>query len=673
MHAPRPALTRKRLSAIVDRIRHGPRRAKLVALTVFVAALVSLASLTGSWSLADLRAYDYLSIIGRPPLPEKGPIIVAIDEPSMAEIGSQWPWPRALHARLIRSLRKAGARAIALDVIFAEPAVDPENDRALAEALGPDVVLAGDQTLIQTPQAEQFVRTEPLALFTEKGAKVGIASVNLSGDGTLRQIPAYPDGFAVTLATIAGADPQTPQRRTLIQTFGAARTYPTVSYYQALDPENFLPEGTFRDRVVIVGLSLQNAPSIADGGADAFATSDTVFSRGLVAGAEIQATIYDNLIHGLAIERAGAPIAVSAVLLAALAAALAVFKSTSWRTLGYGAGALALIFLVSYGLMRFGHLFISPLGPGLAFLSVAVGQAGIDYAEERRRRREITRAFSQYLSPALVERLAQDPSQLKLGGERRTLTILFCDVRGFTTISENMKDDPEGLTTLINRLLTPLSEAVLNRSGTIDKYIGDCLMAFWNAPLDDPDHAVHAVQAARDMLAALEQLNVELEAEAKAAGRQPKVLRIGIGINTGECVVGNMGSARRFDYSALGDAVNLASRLEGASKDYGIPLLLGERTAGLATAKFPIVEIDRITVKGRSTVSPVFTLTEGASEAALAQHRGYLDAKYRDATGIDEALLHALKSALPSLEHYYEREGERLTARKRHSATNDPI
>jgi adenylate cyclase len=226
--------------------------------------------------------------------------------------------------------------------------------------------------------------------------------------------------------------------------------------------------------------------------------------------------------------------------------------------------------------MRLGHVFLSPLGPGLAFLSVAAGQAGLDYAEERRRRHEITRAFQQYLSPALVERLAKDPSHLKLGGERRTLSILFCDIRGFTTIAEEMKDDPERLTTLVNRLLTPLSDAVLKQGGTIDKYIGDCLMAFWNAPVDDPDHAVHAVRAALDMLAALARVNEELEAEAQRERRPAQTLRIGIGINTGECVVGNMGSHQRFDYSALGDAVNLASRLEGVSKDYGISLLLGE-------------------------------------------------------------------------------------------------
>lgn len=647
-------------AASKTRRRISPRQAKLAVLTVFVATLVSLASLTAAWSLADLRAYDYLSTIGRPALPADGPVIVAIDEPSMAEIGSQWPWPRALHARLIEALRKAGARAIALDVVFAEPAAAPENDVALAAALGPDVVLAGDQSVIATPQAEHFVRTEPLPLFTDRGAKVGIASVNLSEDGTLRQVPAYADGFAATLATVAGARPAPPPKGALIQTFGPARTYPTVSYYQALDPPNFLPEGIFRDRVVIVGLSLQNSPSIAGGGVDAFATSDTVHSRSLVAGAEIQATIYDNLVHRLFVERADAAIAISAVLLAALAAAFSVFRSTSWRTLGYGTFALTLIFVTSYALLRFGHLFVSPLGPSLAFFGVAVGQAGLDYAEERRRRREITRAFSQYLSPALVERLAQDPSQLKLGGERRTLTILFCDIRGFTTIAEDMKDDPEGLTALVNRLLTPLSDAVLAQGGTIDKYIGDCLMAFWNAPLEEPDHAIRAVAAARDMLSALARVNGELETEAKAAGRVPRTLRIGIGINTGECIVGNMGSARRFDYSALGDAVNLASRLEGASKDYGIPLLLGERTAALAAATFPIAELDRINVKGRSAVSPVFTVAEGATATALARHRAFIEARYRGEITVDSGIFDELKAGLPALERYYERERERL-------------
>ncbi len=197
-----------------------------------------------------------------------------------------------------------------------------------------------------------------------------------------------------------------------------------------------------------------------------------------------------------------------------------------------------------------------------------------------------------------MKRLSDDPSQLKLGGERRTLSVLFSDVRGFTTIAETMKDDPEKLTGLINRLLTPLSDVVMDHGGTIDKYMGDCIMAFWNAPLDDPEHALHAVKASLAMQAAIATLNKQLEAEAKASGAPLHVLKMGVGINTGDCVVGNMGSTRRFDYSRLGDSVNLASRLEGASKNYGVALLLGEETARLVAGMYTVVELDRIIVKG---------------------------------------------------------------------------
>lgn len=629
------------------------RRAGLAVLAALVTTILSLASLTSPFSLIELRSFDYLSTLAPPPLPEDGPVIVAIDEPSMAEIGSQWPWPRALHAQLIEALRTAGAKAIGIDVIFAEPSAVAENDIALAEALGPDVVLAGDETLIETPQADQFVRTEPLAEFVARGAKTGIASVHLSGDGTLRQVPGYTDGFAARLAEVAGRPKKPVSGTALLQTFGPARTYPTVSYYQALDPGQFLPDGIFRNRIVIVGLSLQNAPTLKAGGADAFATPFTVQTGHLVAGAEIQATIFDNITHGLLIAKAGQGAVIAAIVLGALLAGGVVFRATGWPATAMSVAVLVLLLATSYAMLRLGHIFISPVGPALAYLSVVAGQAALDYAAERRSRRDITRAFSRYLSPALVERLADDPSQLKLGGERRTLTILFCDVRGFTTISEALKDDPEQLTALINRLLTPLSDIVLENGGTIDKYIGDCLMAFWNAPLDDPDHASHAVGAALKMLEAIEQLNADLRQEAAEAGSEARVLKIGIGINTGDCVVGNMGSARRFDYSVLGDAVNLASRLEGESKNYGVPLLLGEHTAALSAEDFTIAELDSITVKGRTTLSPIFTVLPFGKPEPLEMHRQMLAAKYAgNLSGRDPAFTE-LEREIPHLAGYY--------------------
>jgi len=631
--------------------RWSPRTQRLALLAIAVIALVSALAQFPAWTLADLRAFDYLSTVDDPRPSAESPVVVAIDEPSLAEINAQWPWPRELHARLIESLRKAGAAAIGLDIIFAEPS-NAASDAALAGAIGPDVVLAGDESVIVTPQAEQYLRTTPLPAFTEAGAATGIASITLGGDGVFRDLPPYEDGFALALARIAGKDATSPAGK-LLQSFGPARSYPTVSYYQALDPENMLPKDTFKGRVVIVGLSLQNAPVINSGGADAFATPYTVHTGRLVSGAEIQATIFDNLTAGAAITRAGTPLSIGAIAFAALLSAATVRRATRWQTAVLSLVATGTIGLLSFALIREAHLFVSPIGPTIALLLVAAGQTALDYAEERRRRREIVRAFSQYLSPALVERLARDPSQLKLGGERRTLSILFCDVRGFTTIAETMKDDPEQLTNLINRLLTPLSDIVLKHGGTIDKYIGDCVMAFWNAPLDDENHARNAVAAALDMLDVMATLNARLQAESAASGTAYHALRIGIGINTGECVVGNMGSSQRFDYSVLGDAVNLASRLEGASKAYGVPLLIGERTAAMTGEDFAVLELDRITVKGRTGASPVFTALRSLPDRAKTLHARFLDDKYAGRLVDDDALFEPLLEAAPALAPYY--------------------
>ncbi|MCK8782353.1 adenylate/guanylate cyclase domain-containing protein [Rhizobium sp. NTR19] len=640
-------------SSITRRRPFASRRVQVLTLSLFIFAAVALVSRLPAWPLIDYRAFDYLSTIGAEPLPDDGPIIVAIDEPSLAEINVQWPWPRSLHARLISALRAAGTKVIGIDIIFSEPSL-PGEDEALAASLGPDVVLAGDETLVTSAQADQFIRVTPLQIFTEKMAMTGIASVGLHRDGVLREMPVYSDGFAAMIAAGAGVAAGGPPPGSLIQTFGGPRTYPTVSYYQALDPENFLPPGLFKDRMVIVGLSLQNAPSIETGGADAFATSSTVHTGKLTAGAEIQATILDNLRLSRYVTEANLPIRQVVLLVAVVFAALLVWRGTGWKTVVLGAAALFMLLAGSYLTLRFGRVFASPMAPSLAFIGIAVAQAGLDYAQERKNRRQITRAFSQYLAPALVEELARDPSKLKLGGEKRELSILFCDVRGFTTISEQLKNDPQQLTTLINRLLTPLSEIVLSHGGTIDKYIGDCLMAFWNAPLDDPNHARHAVSAALDMLDSMDGLNAELKAEAEASGRIHYPLKIGVGINTGECVVGNMGSSSRFDYSALGDAVNLAARLEGASKPYNVSLLVGEATARAALGSFMVLELDRITVKGKTEQSPVFAvLRQKPDTAVIERHEQFLTAKYAGDVNAQRVLSRELAEALPALAGYY--------------------
>jgi adenylate cyclase len=246
-----------------------------------------------------------------------------------------------------------------------------------------------------------------------------------------------------------------------------------------------------------------------------------------------------------------------------------------------------------------------PLLSGLLLYTVLIM---INYIREEARRRQIRSAFHQYLSPELVDQLARTPEKLVLGGETKNLSILFSDVRGFTSISEQFRDDPQRLTTLINRVLTPLSDEIVKNRGTIDKYMGDAIMAFWNAPIDTRDHAKRACRAALDMLEAIKALNGQLGKEAAQAGMPFTPIKIGIGINTGACVVGNLGSLRRFNYSVIGDSVNVASRIEGLCKLYGASALISEATVASLGEAFATLEIDTVRVLGKTEPVKIYAL-----------------------------------------------------------------
>jgi adenylate cyclase len=230
------------------------------------------------------------------------------------------------------------------------------------------------------------------------------------------------------------------------------------------------------------------------------------------------------------------------------------------------------------------------------------------FVREQRQRVQIRGMFAQYMSPVLVEQLAQSPEKLVLGGEEREMTIMFSDVRGFTTISETYKHDPQGLIALMNRFLTPLTDVIIDQKGYIDKYMGDAIMAFWNAPLDDAAHEVNACEAAIQMLEKIDAVNKDREQEAADGGHVYIPLNVGIGLNTGIGVVGNMGSDLKKNYSVLGDSVNLASRLEGQSKEYGFPIIVGSRTALAAKDKFAILELDFIMVKGKTEPEVIYAI-----------------------------------------------------------------
>jgi len=388
--------------------------------------------------------------------------------------------------------------------------------------------------------------------------------------------------------------------RMVVNFRGPRGTFPTYSLIDLLNGR--VPATALKDRIVIMGASFT-------GNEDA---NPAPFDRQLP-GAEFHANVVDSILHQDFI-RVPDPTQVGlwswgALLVLGLAAALGSVLTTWAGGIVALLPAAAAALLIQLAFNR--GLWVPATGGLVTLIGGGLSVILFRYLMVDREGRRVKSAFRRYLAPALVNRIAANPGRLRLGGEKRQLTLMFCDIRGFSGVSEGYRDDPQGLTRLINRFLTPMTDIILARQGTIDKYMGDCIMAFWNAPLDDPDHAAHACDSALAMFTALDRLNEELAREGSAP------LRIGIGLNTGTCVVGNMGSEQRFDYSVLGDAVNLASRLEGQSKTYGVGIVVGEDTR-TAAPDHAMLEIDRIVVKGKAEAVSIFALL-GTAERARSE------------------------------------------------------
>ncbi len=324
-------------------------------------------------------------------------------------------------------------------------------------------------------------------------------------------------------------------------------------------------------------------------------------------GVAVHANIIEQILLGEYLERPDWATGAEVTYLFALGLLLVVLipRLGAIGTALLGAGAVFAAFALSWWAYVSWRWLFDPLYPALAALGVYLVGSAQNYLASEAQRRQVRGAFGRYLSPTLVDELAANPEKLRLGGEMREMTFLFSDVRGFTTLSEQL--DPHALTRLINAFLTPMTDVILERRGTIDKYMGDCVMAFWNAPLDDPEHPRHGCEAALAMAAALRELNAKLVSDPSAFGRPIPPLEIGIGLNTGMCVVGNMGSDQRFDYSVISDEVNLASRLEGQSKTYHVSIVLGENTQ-TKVPDLATLELDAIRVKGKTKPVRIFTL-----------------------------------------------------------------
>ena len=355
----------------------------------------------------------------------------------------------------------------------------------------------------------------------------------------------------------------------------------------------------------------------------------------VTAGVEIHAQFAEQVLTGEHLLRPDWADGVELCYLIALGAALVLLLprvGAVWCAL-LGVGSVAGVVGLSWWAFCAKRWLLDPVVPSVAVLLIYLVASFMGYLKAEMDRRRVRGAFSRYLSPVLVDRLAKHPEQLKLGGERRAMTILFADIRGFTTIAEQL--DAESLTRLMNRFLTPMTERIMQQQGTIDKYIGDCIMAFWNAPLNDAEHARHACLAALNMRDHLVVWNQKQRTDAATEGTKAVPILIGIGINTGDCSVGNMGSEQRFEYSVLGDPVNVASRLEGQSKIYGVDIVIGELTRQQAP-ELAAIELDVLRAKGKSQPVKIFGLL---GDAAFAQ-----DSAFRQLSEKHEALLAAYRA-----------------------------
>ncbi|MGE5299340.1 MAG: CHASE2 domain-containing protein [Acidobacteriota bacterium] len=564
-------------------------------------------SATGAGELLELKGYDLLHFSRNRAGAPGEIVLVAIDEPSFAEFGKQWPWPRSLHGKLVDSLRRAGAAVIGFDILFSEPSVAAE-DRAFAEAIerAGNVVLASDVNVANDSKYQRVMLIEPIPMFRDH-SRTGLITIDLDRDYVVRRLPGPSEGeipFPEQIARLYSDKTHAAPKDALIFYTAPPEGIKSVSYYQALEPEKFLPANFFKGKVVIIGRAAGTAPELQENRTDYFATPFLSLSADnrAMSGTELHANMAADFIGGTFVRRL---VGLKKAMLLLLIGLISGLTQIRWRPIVSGLFGIFLAITClfsSYFAFESYRLWVPTLTSVFPIvLSYTV--FGIDaYVTSERKKREIKRAFSHYLSPSILESVLADPNNIRLGGERVEATILFSDMADFTSISEKL--EPEEVSRLINRYMTAMSGIIIAHKGTIDKFIGDATMAFWGAPVADPDHALNACRAAVAMQKRLEALRTEFREEGL-----PEV-KIRIGINTGTVIAGNMGSAELFDYTVMGDSVNLASRLEGVNKKFGTGILISRYVLEKVAGKVVVRPMGKIGVKGKTVEVEVFELIE---------------------------------------------------------------
>jgi adenylate cyclase len=551
---------------------------------------------------------------------------VNIDEKSLEQYG-QWPFPRDVYGNIIKDLYKRKAGLVVFNVLMPEPDRNGK-DAVLAEVMKNHPVILSNVPSQQTknepkvpgsavlgPEHLNTIVRYPgmianISLLENSAVGVGTTNTFPEIDGVNRRLPLivsvdgklYPNlvmetlrvatnnsTFQVKLNANGVEKMRLPGDIGIIDTDSLGRIWIDWSQKNQSVSLSNLPED-FKGSIVIVGTSAAGI------------NNPVATAIGPVWPQDLQAAVIGTMINKVNIKRPdwseGAEV-ISLVILSLLLLIL-----SRWVYIGIVTGVVMIISIVPLSKYFYIHnlwlLDATLIIVGLVL--VMLHAYGIKFISEYLQKQQIKKQFEHYLEPKMVKRLQDNPELLKLGGETKELTFLFCDIRGFTPISEKYQSNPQGLTLVINKFLTPMTEIIMRNEGTIDKYMGDCIMAFWNAPLDCTNHREMAVKTALEMIDKLKELN--------DSGEFGDKLNIGIGINTGKAVVGNMGSNQRFDYSVLGDAVNLASRLEGVSKNYDATLVVGEDTYKDISNQFNFSKLDDVQVKGKSNMVSIYTVKD---------------------------------------------------------------
>ncbi len=627
-------------------------------LSIIAAAAIATLCLwsTGVFDPWELKTWDWrIRAQAKKGAATEDVCLILVDQASLDwgknEFGWSWPWPREVFAKIIDHCSRQGVKALALDLLFFEPSFyGVEDDRALGKSIADSGAAAcamflrkhdgeksdwpvdltgwnfridgvGGWFQSHNPGGVQYPRASfPIPEVTRSAAILCNVHQNPDSDGVYRRIKLFNrfsgrDIPSLGLGALFASDPETPMKIVQDQFMAGGHKIP-------LDSEGNVilryrgPSGTHRiyNAANIIRTEMEMLMGHAEAGAETADLKNKYVFIGLSApglmdlrsspvggaypGAEIHATMLDNLLSDDFVRETGLFFLVGSVLASSAAGAISSFLfSSSVAIMLYGLILMGLPLAAGLGMYAAGFMIPIVASEASCIISILASLA-VNYAVEGRQKRFIKSAFSQYLSPAVIEQLIQQPDRLKLGGERRLLTIFFSDLKGFTSISEGL--EPEELTTLLNNYLTAMTDIIIEERGTVDKYEGDAIIAFWNAPTDIEDHCERCVRAALRCQRRLAELRPVFY------DRIGKEMHMRIGVNTGPAVVGNFGSNMKFDYTMLGDSVNLAARLEGTGKEFGLFTLVSEFTRNEIKEKFAYREVARIVVMGRREAVTIF-------------------------------------------------------------------